>query len=149
MGSTAANPMRQDRPRTGAAGHPELSVAADAPDLERLIGPKRQRVVVLEQHDPLPRGLQGDLVVRRQVDLGLAVPGVKSDRVIERRMRRAISDRRALGNSPSVYALRSGSVNGWDPHRMVSSWTPDSWSRPASANSQLGVAPQSDITQPR
>jgi hypothetical protein len=67
---------------------------------------------------------------------------------IERRIRRTISDRRSRGSRPSASAARSRSVNASPPHIATSIWAPDSWSSPASAYSQLAVAPQSDITQP-
>ena len=67
---------------------------------------------------------------------------------IERRMRRTISDRRSAGSSPSAWAWRNFSPNGSSPQNSTSIWAPEAWSSPSSANSQLGVAPQSDITQP-
>ena len=67
---------------------------------------------------------------------------------IAARIRRTMSDRRSAGSLPSASASRSGVVNGCSPQIEVSICAPDSWSSPASANSQLGVAPQSDITQP-
>ena len=67
---------------------------------------------------------------------------------IERRIRRTMSESRAGGNLPSAWAALSRSVKASAPQKKTSTCTPDSWSKPLAANSQLGVAPQSDITQP-
>jgi hypothetical protein len=65
---------------------------------------------------------------------------------------RTISDsRRSFGSLPlpSAYAYLSGAVEDSCLQSFMSLCTPESWSSPFSAKSQLAVAPQSDITQPR
>jgi hypothetical protein len=60
-----------------------------------------------------------------------------------------MSDSRSFGSLPSAYAFLSGAVKDSCLQSFMSLCTPESWSSPFSAKSQLAVAPQSDITQLR
>jgi hypothetical protein len=65
---------------------------------------------------------------------------------IERRMRRTMWDSRSFDSFPSACAFLSGTVKDSCSQSFMSLCTPESWSSPFSAKSQLAVAPQSDIT---
>ena len=140
LGRVAAR--RHDGARAGADRHAELGVAADDRDPRGRVGARaaaRRRSRAARCPARAVSSAIAWCAASRRRSGRPASHASMPTAYIERRMRRTISDRRSCGQlARPRSAARSGSVNDSASHIITSICAPDSWSSPASANSQLG-----------